>query len=420
MDFKRYNNIKNVNICYYEYSKKRTFKITFIISIIILLTFVVTLNTLNYINLNNRYKSNNSILANTDGTYSAVQHNQAFVQIFPNGHHLLLHYENTTKFFIDYIINNGPAPPKIEAESHLKESGLIGDTLSVEVKVSSDINISSVQVVYRYLDIIGSCWEVFDLKKSSNNIWNGSLNPGIITSKLDYYIVIRLESKENIWFSSTIYTPEILVNNFTILFYIFLISFIFFPTFYLIRRRFDRNVSKLDRKKQLKVKNRLIIELSLIGLSEIIYFFSLLLPWVVFQNGRLNWTHLYIFNNLFTMKQFFGDIGSFLTLLFFVLNFLLFILSLMKPMLSGFLKIIYPIIVILIISFISILLANNIGMIYPGIGVYLMFFMGIFVLIIGIWKRKYQTLLRIRKPKIKRYNIDKLFKINTPTELNDQ
>ncbi|MFX1453411.1 MAG: alpha/beta hydrolase family protein, partial [Promethearchaeota archaeon] len=358
------------------------------------------------------------------GTYEAVENeDEAFLQIYPNAHHGFPGFENNTKFFIDYIIDNGPAPPKIDIKEYPKEYGIFGDTMKIKVKLDSEEDIESVQVCYKYLDIVGSSWEVFDLKKSGN-MWTGLLGPGIITSKVDYYIIVNLEGEEDMWFSSIIYTPGTFISNFTIPFYILLGSFIALPIIYLIWRRFKIDFQKLDKKIQPKAKKDMLIEFITIGIAEALFYISLILPWIVFVRGDIIWTHIYIFNNIFTWKMILGVFATYLTAIFIIGWILYSHLSFSKPMLSGLLKMVYPIFILLMFGiFISMIGLQDpeswifdFELVYPGIGIYLMLFASILLIVIGIWKRKYQTKLEIREPKKKWYNIDKWFKIKIPVK----
>ena len=91
-------------------------------------------------------------------------------------------------------------------------------------------------------------------------------------------------------------------------------------------------------------------------------------------------------------------------------------LSYLKPILSGILKIIYPFFILISFSVLIELtgiandqsLLSNFGVIYPSFGLFLMIFASISTIIIGIWKRKYQTKIGIKKKK--RFELKKVFK----------
>ena len=320
---------------------------------------------------------------------------------------------DTVKFFIDYIIDGGHAPPDIDVKDHIKEYGIMGNTLKIEVEVDSRDDIASVQVCFRYLDIVGSTWEIINLKKVKDDTWKGVVIPGVINSKVDYYIIVNLEGNENIWFSSKIYTAGLLISNFTVNFYILLIAFIVLPAIYLISRRYKKDVLEIDEKKRPEAKKYLLIEIILIFIIESLFFISLLLPWIVYEDESLVWTHIYLFNNIFTYKLLIGEIALILTALYLIGWISYSHLSIKKPGISGMLKLSHPIYVLIIFG--SIIFNTGLESIaYPGVGLYLMMGVSVALLILSIWKRFYQIKLGIRNPKTKWYNIDRWLGIKNP------
>ncbi len=354
-----------------------------------------------------------------NATYLTAKNNNAFIQIYPNGHHGFPGYENTTKFFIDYVLKNGSRPPSIIPKIYNKKMGFMGTTLKVEVSINSEEKIKSVKVVYRYLDIIGSIWESKELNKNDKDVWTGEIGPGILNSRVAYYFIAVLDGSRNIWFSSIIYTPGMFLSFYTILFYAILFSFIALPVIFIIMRRYRFKVLQIPEKKQKDAKKFFKIEMTLLTITNIIFFLSLILPWVVFESGPVIWTHIYVFNNLYTWTLIFGALSGYLTILFFIGWILTSQLSYHRPMLAGLLKIWYPIFIFIIFGiYYNITFSSdpnspafNFGLVYPGAGLYIMLFSSIAFFVIGIWKRKYQTKLRLRIPKTKWYNIDRWFRI---------
>ena len=354
-------------------------------------------------------------------TYETVNHTDKYLQIHPNGHHGLFDYENTTKFFIDYIISKGSAPPKIDIKDHIKGNNILGDYLEIEVHVDSDVNIESVQVVYKYLDIIGTCWEKFNLEESEEDIWAGILNSGVITSNVDYFIIVNLEGENNVWFSSKINTVGKLFSNLSIPFYILFIAFISFPAILLIWRRYKKNVKELEDKFQRGAKKNLILEVSLLGITEMLFFISLILPIAEFGNSGVSWSSIFVFNKLYTWKAVFGSMAPFLTSIFLIIFILFFHISLMKPIIAGFFKIAYFLYALLLYSVISGVIGgsselDNFGIINLGIGFYLILIVALMYISIGVWKRYYQINFRIREPKRKFYNIDRWFRLKSSSK----
>ncbi|TFG27352.1 MAG: hypothetical protein EU532_07680 [Promethearchaeota archaeon] len=352
------------------------------------------------------------------GTYEAIQNkDDAFLQILPDEHHVCPGFGDTAEYFIEYVINGGPSPPKIELKDQNRIRSIAGDHLKVEINIDSSREIESVQICYKYIDIIGSSWNRINLKKSKSDTWDGIIGPGIVNSKVDYYLIINIEGDEEVWFSSTIFTPGMLKSNFTFIFYFLLISFISIPAIYLIWRRFKKNYKELNPEVQPKAKKMLILEFFMIICAELLFFYSLILPQIVFEESGMTWTGIYVFNNVFTWRAQFGAIAPYLTAIFFILWILSFHISLLKPIPSSILKMIYPLLMILmIILFFGSMndpstLFGNFGRINLGIGIYLMIFSSALLIAISIWKRNYQTNLGIRTVKTHWYNLDRWFRI---------
>jgi pimeloyl-ACP methyl ester carboxylesterase len=358
-----------------------------------------------------------------NGTYEAANNTNKWLHIQPNGNHDYRGHEDTTEYFIDYIINGGSSPPNISFTPSEKEFGLLGDTLSIQVMIQSAVTPSKVKVCYRYLDILGVIWETMDLTRYDDGYWRGTLNPGIISSNIDYYIIVELEGSENVWFSSIIYTGGMFVSNFTIPFYIILVATIGIPVALLIRNRYRNDIKRLEEQDQSNAKKYLITEFILLGITETVFYISLILPWAVFEGGTVEWTHVYIFNDLYpyTTGMFLGVYTSLLTYAFIIGWIVYSMLSIMKPMLSGFIKIGYPLFVILVIGILTAAIVpgnvwSNYGSGYTGIGPILMLLSALSLFLIGFWKRKYQTKLGIRQAKRKHwFNVDRLLRIKNPT-----
>ncbi len=354
-------------------------------------------------------------------TFNAVPHTTKYLQIYPNYHHTLPGYDNTTAYFLDYVMNGGLSPPNIDIIHTTKNYGLIGDTFEV-ILGPVGIDIESAQIYYRYLNIPGSKWEAIEMVRNYDFYcicWEATINPGIINSEIDFFIKVQLKGEQGMWFTSQLYTTGMIISNFTIPFYIFFILGIVIPAMFLIRQRFRKNLRDVDKEKKIKAKKYLIIELISIGVIESLFFLSLSMPWIVLEGGII-WTHDYIFNNIFTWEQYFGIATSFLTVLFIIGWIFYALLSIMKPILTGFLQIGYPILAFIIFSFYIARLsspttsssAQLFGTGYPGLGIFLMLFCAIAIILLGIWKRKYQTKLGLRAPKTKWYNIDRWLRIN--------
>jgi len=350
------------------------------------------------------------------GTYDAVQHSNKFLQIYPNEHHGFPGFENTTKFFIDWVLYNHTVPPNITIEGITKIGNLIGDTLQVDLDVESNKVIEAVKIYYKYIDIIGTCWQKKELGRLVNNTWSTMLNPWIISSKLDFYIIVELEGEEDVWFSSNIYSIGLMISNYNIIFIILTVFIIISILALIIWIRLNKIDLILDERTQIQAKNYFIKELIFLGITESLFYVSIILPWISYESGSIYFNHIYFFNNFFTWKLFIGEIAPISTILF-ILGWIMYsYLSLIKPIISGILKIIYPIFILISFSVLIDLsgiasdqsLLSNFGVIYPSFGLFLIISASISTIIIGVWKQRYQKKLGIKKKK--RFELKKVFK----------
>jgi len=350
------------------------------------------------------------------GTYDAVQHSDKFLQIFPNDHHGFPGYEGSSKYFIDYILNNGSIPPQINDTNIYKTQDLRGDNLHIALRVNSTEEIDSVQIVYKYTDIIGTCWERINLIKTDETYWEGEINPTIFTSNLDYYIIVNLKNMNNVWFSSEIFSAGIMRSNLTIPFVIIVSLIVIIPLALSIRRKFQKLI-ELNLEEKIKAKHKLYTEIALIFVLDFIYYLSILLPWLIYESGEIVLNHIYIFNNIFTWKSNLGEIAPFLTTIFFIATIINSLLNFINLRISGAIKLIYPTLMLVFISITPFIsgaldpssLVSNFGITFPGIGPILMISIAVLLIFLGRWENKYIKQHGIRTPKI-RVNWSKLKK----------
>jgi cephalosporin-C deacetylase-like acetyl esterase len=336
------------------------------------------------------------------GTYDAVQHAAKFLQIFPNDHHGFPGFEGSSKFFIDYILNNGSTPPQINITSTSKIKDLRGDNLHIALRVNSTDEIDSVQIVYKYTDILGSTWEYVNLDRIDETNWEGELSPTIFSSNLEYYIIVKIKNMSNVWFSSNIFSAGIVVSNLTIPFIIIISIMIIIPFAILIRRKY-RKIPELNSEERTKANHNIFNEIILVFILDLIYYVSLLLPWIIYESGEIVLNHIYFFNNLYTWKLHFGEIAPFLTAIFFIATIINSQLSFINLRVSAIMKLIYPTVTLIFISITPFLsgaldhssLVSNFGITFPGIGPFLMIISAILLFFVGRWERKKKIALGI-------------------------
>jgi len=340
------------------------------------------------------------------GTYDAVQHEAKFLQIFPNDHHGFPGFEGSSKFFIDYILNNGSAPPQINITNTSKTKDLRGDNLHIALRVNSTEEIDSIQVIYKYTDILGSTWEYVYLERIDEINWEGELNPTIFSSNLDYYIKIKLKNMSNVWFSSNIFSAGMMASNLTIPFIIIISMIIIIPLAISIRRKY-RKIPELNSEEMIMVKHNIFIEIVSIFILDLIYYISILLPWIVYESGEIVFSHIYFFNNLYTWKLYFGEIAPFLTTIFFIATIINSELNFISLRLSAIIKLLYPTSMLIFISITPFIsgaldpsnLVSNFGITFPGIGPFLMIISAILLFFVGRWQRRNKIALGVVKKK---------------------
>lgn len=348
-------------------------------------------------------------------TFDATNTTNKYLQIHPNGHHVIFDYKESIAFFIESMFNHTIIPPNILENRGEIKTNIIGSEFYVNLSVQDDSNIYNIQVSYKYINLLGVGWETIDLTKIANNIWEGLIPTGLFTSKVDYFIIINLEG-QNIWFTSNIYNAGILNNNFSLILYILFINLALLPIIIIIWRRYQKNFASLEERTKKKAQKYLIIELSSILAVDILFYSSLLLPFTNFGNNGVSWSTIHLFNHIFTWKEIFGQLTLFFTPLFFLIFILNTYICYVKPIIASVLKFFYFIFMLLVYLIFYNLIAGSadlstFGSITLGIGFYLILIESIGLFIIGIYKRKYKTDFKMRTAKKKLYNIDRWFRI---------
>lgn len=336
-----------------------------------------------------------------NGTFDPVPHEFKYLQIYPNGHHGLFDYQNTTQYFIDFILKMGPEPPRLNIDLRKKEQNFIGNTLRFDVSVDSKIEVESIEVVYKYLNIIGQKWQSKELEKYSEKMYAGLIEPGAISSRVDYYFLIRLKGERNVWFSSTIYSAGLLHSNFTFFIIAMMIIGIAFPAVFLLRRDYKKTMDKID-SLELKqaIQKRIILNDILTITAEVLFFSSLFLPFV--SMGVVTWTTIFLIDKIYTWEAIFGVITFILPYLILIIVFLTGLISLDKPITGGVLKLSYFAYMTLFYMIFLGLIAGTADLdlfnpILLGVGYYLILPSALTLIGTGIWNRSFRTRLNLQE-----------------------
>ena len=164
----------------------------------------------------------------------------------------------------------------------------------------------------------------------------------------------------------------------------------------------------MDLDEKNKLKRYFLYEIILILGLDTVYYLSLIMPWIVYESGGVTFNHIYIFNNFYTWKLYFGEFASYLTTIFFIASIVNSQLNFISLRLSAIVKLIYPTIMLVFISVTPFLsgvldpnsLTSNFGLVFPGIGPILMIICSILLFLIGRRERKYKVKNRIisKKP----------------------
>jgi len=210
----------------------------------------------------------------------------------------------------------------------------------------------------------------------------------------------------NVWFSSNIYSAGEIRSNLTLPFIIIISVIILIPLALTIRRKFQK-IPVIDLDEKSNVRRYFLNEIILILVIDIVYYLSLLMPWIVYESGGVIFNHIYIFNNLYTWKMYFGEFVSSLTTIFFIASIVNSQLNFISLRVSALLKLLYPTIMLGFISVTPFLsgvldpnsLTSNFGLIFPGIGPIIMIVCSILLFFIGQRERKTKISLGLVKKK---------------------
>lgn len=333
-------------------------------------------------------------------TFNSLVSDDKWYQVHPNGHHALFNDKETANYFFNYTILGGPDPPEISYLAPEKTSSLLGDSFKAKFTVNSEYEIKKVELSYRYYNILGDPWrstEIFETSDGSGT-WEGVINPGMLSSEVEYLLIVHLNTTGSVWFTSQIYSAGIIANNLAFLTIIGIIAIVAIPSFLIVRRRYRKNVKEVEEQYQKDAKKYLMIEIGLIGITEVLIYISLFLPWVIFLDGVVIWNHAYIFNNLMTWTDLFGVLSFYLPFAILIYWLIAAWISLFKPMIGGWLSTWYPFAAVGVVILIT---GGGIGSgVMLGIGMLLPWIAGLSQIPIGIWKRKYQTKIGLHNSKI--------------------
>ncbi|MBD3352342.1 MAG: hypothetical protein GF364_12720 [Candidatus Lokiarchaeota archaeon] len=327
-------------------------------------------------------------------TYNtATGSSERILQISPNAHHALFDFYDSTYFMLRNTFFNGPAPPKISLTSRSKELGLL-EKYELEVLIDSEVDIKSVEICYRYKDIVGEPWRWKKIEKEDigSHKWVGKINTPWLKSETEFYIISHLDTEQSVWFTSQIFSAGTLHNKLSFLPIMAIIAAIAIPVIIILNKRYKTDVITHNPEFQTKLKRNFIIENIGVILGEIVIFSSLVFPWITM--GPVTYDHIFLFNHIGTYTDILGRIANFSCFLVFSVWIFGFLLTLSNPFKGGFLNMIWPAIVILI----STVGASLLGMVnLLSLGPFIFLIGALIQVFSGIYQKQYRKKYKITK-----------------------
>ncbi|MEX2717633.1 MAG: alpha/beta hydrolase family protein [Candidatus Sigynarchaeota archaeon] len=359
------------------------------------------MNPVNYISMA-QYPDTCSFVGTTDEYFSYkgipdVVHaletstNNKWLQIMPNGHHVYpsdrtMHYILRHKFF------NGTAPPAINITRVVKTNGAM-ERLQIDASIISDITIRSVEICYRYTDILGEPWRMVAMNPRGGNQWTGYVPSPWITSQMDCFIKITLDTEEDVFFTSNLLEAGVLTNYMSFLPITAIIAAIAIPILISLKYRYKIEVTGIAGKLRETARKHFLVENILLAGTETVKFGSMGIPWMVY--GTVPWSLFYIMQAYFTYDKALGNLALFFNASLFVAFIAIAIISTVNPLLSGILNASWAVFFYILVR----TLYEAFGMTMPGnvfsTGFYLYLSMAIAQIGIWIWKRIYHKRLGI-------------------------
>lgn len=193
-------------------------------------------------------------LRSVNNHFNSINTSTKAISLSPGAHHgpLLRQYVGTSLYFINHILDGGPAPPHIEIlESEIIPTP-INSFLKIRVNISSSYPIDTIKIAYHY-NVLGHPWIEVALQKVGN-FYEVTIPSYLISSYLDYVILVEMTGPDGhyILFSTAGY-QSYLHSAFTAFFFLFLFIGIAIPGLVLAYRRYEK-VRETPEGKSLKQK----------------------------------------------------------------------------------------------------------------------------------------------------------------------
>ncbi|NHJ87687.1 MAG: alpha/beta fold hydrolase [Asgard group archaeon] len=346
-----------------------------------------------------------------NSTYYSVA-GPKWLQIHPNGHHAMSDHEDTISYLANHIFKGKPAPPSFDLITKSIDTSNLGDRAFIKAQISSEQAIGTIELCYKYSEIVGQPWKRIPMVQLENGTWIASVNHAIFESELDIFIIISLsmENGANVWFSSNILEVGILRSKLAVPFWIMIPTIILTMMTLIIENNYLKFSSKVKSKllesedknetAELKIlSNKTYIKsvnhYYILRTSMLLGIFSLtvatfFIPWTTFYNSSYN--PIFLFDNFFTYTDF-VPFGYYFTYVLMITTTIVGLLSFWKPKISGIINLTWGTFITIVLIIYSILVIRGSFVAGISIGPILIMLCGFLQIMISKWIKKKEVLL---------------------------
>jgi len=364
-----------------------------------------TYDPINYIGIDN-YPETCFIGGTNDEFFSYVGLNDTFntvkpavsksLFIEPNGHHTVPS-DHTPQFMVSHAFFGGPAPPVISGLPGQKAVSGVMDQVRVQVNVTSEAAVESVQVCYKYKGIIGDPWHVDAMVETSpgSGMWEGAVNAYWAGSEVDYYVIVTVANPDGrTRFTSQVYAAGYVADYIAFLPISGIVAAIALLAIAALKHRYANEVLNASPGKRDPAKIHFIAENAILGVTEALMFGSVAMPWIN-ASRTLSFSLANVMNAYFAYPALLGNLAYSFAFLVFLLFTVYALVSLVNPLVAGILNALWPVLMLLIGTVIASALGMQFSVSLIGYGLVIFLISAIGQVSTWIWKQIYQKRLGI-------------------------
>lgn len=317
-------------------------------------------------------------------TFNALQNSSRALSITPNGHHVHALDDPTQFYWLNATLFGGPQVPQVT----LKSLSVVGGTLGTRAEVNFTLasatgTVARVEVIYAHVDLLGRYWYELPVAMSPTSDYSVIVPTPVLNSRTMCYI--RVTTTTGATFTSPVYEVN-LVNWFSPVIWGFFILAIAGSVVLLIRHRFKeirRAEAVWEGQFPANIRNKVILDSSLLLLNGFSMYLAIALPWVDF-GGTNAWTGTYLLNDYFTL------FGNWIVPALVLVLLVGFILALRFPLLVGAFDLGLPVLVAFLWAPLTGTFAfSAFASPTPGPAVYAMVIGAALALAVGIFRARY-------------------------------